>query len=223
MEQELITSTTWTLLNNLEEGVLVVEQNGAVTYINQAAINLMGFSMSIDPKGKAAKYLSSTNIWHNLLSPPHETILYTPMGKTVRLVSKSSHLFEKEVIQISVTNYAFPSKDKEASIVIDQLSALTQISSEPNFDKKLQLIVDGLQKLGWQRVGLSLRDLNFAPTKIITAGFSDEEKQHIFENILPASTWLELFEEESLQQFRHGSCYFVPGDSEWSKNGSVKF
>ena len=217
MEQELITSTTWTLLNNLEEGVLVVEQNGAVTYINQAAINLMGFSMSIDPKGKAAKYLSSTNIWHNLLSPPHETILYTPMGKTVRLVSKSSHLFEKEVIQISVTNYAFPSKDKEASIVIDQLSALTQISSEPNFDKKLQLIVDGLQKLGWQRVGLSLRDLNFAPTKIITAGFSDEEKQHIFENILPASTWLELFEEESLQQFRHGSCYFVPGDSEWSQ------
>jgi PAS domain S-box-containing protein len=217
MEQELTTSTTWTLLDNLDEGVLVVGKNGAVNYINQAAINLMGFSTSINPKKKTAQYLSGTNIWHNLLSPPHETILHTPMGKAVRLVSKRSNILGNEVVQILVNHYGFPSQDKEASVVVDQLSALTQISSEPNYDKKLQFIVDGLQKLGWQRVGLSLRNKDFTPTKIITAGFSEEEKKHIFENILPASTWLELFHEESLQQFRHGSCYFVPGDSEWSQ------
>lgn len=40
MEQELISSTTWALLDNLQEGVLVVDQNGAVIYMNDAATKL---------------------------------------------------------------------------------------------------------------------------------------------------------------------------------------
>ncbi|KAA3662790.1 MAG: PAS domain-containing protein, partial [Chloroflexi bacterium] len=217
MEQELTSLTTWALLDNLQEGVLIVDQNGAVIYINHAAIELLGFGTSIDPKKKASEYLSRSKVWDSLLSAPHEAIMQTLHGKTVRLASKESSLFDTEVIQILVNAYTFPSKDKEAAIVVDQLSALTQISKEPNFDKKLQFIVDGLQKLGWQRIGLSLRDQDFNPTKIITAGFSEEEKKHIFENLLPASTWLDLFQDESIQHFRHGSCYFVPGHSKWSQ------
>jgi len=217
MEQELTSSTTWALLDNLHEGVLVVDQNGAVIYINHAAIELLGFGTTVDPKKKASQYLSRSKVWNSLLSTPHEAILQTPHGKTVRLASNENSLFDSKVIQILVTAYTFPSKDKEAAVVVDQLSALTQISKEPNFDKKLQFIVDGLQKLGWQRIGLSLRDQDFNPTKIITAGFSEEEKKHIFENLLPASTWLDLFQDESIQYFRHGSCYFVPGHSEWSQ------
>ncbi|MCA9922138.1 MAG: GAF domain-containing protein, partial [Anaerolineales bacterium] len=49
------------------------------------------------------------------------------------------------------------------------------------------------------------------------AGFSDIEKQHLIENVLPAETWLKLFSDKSPQKFHHGSCYFVPGDSEWSQ------
>lgn len=100
---------------------------------------------------------------------------------------------------------------------LEQLTALTRISNEPDFDKKLRLIVDGLQMTGWNRVVLTLRDEAFEPTKVIAAGFSDSEREYLRNNMLPASAWQKLFNSEELQRFRRGGCYFVPGDSNWSR------
>ena len=100
---------------------------------------------------------------------------------------------------------------------LEQLAALTRISSEPDFDQKLRLIVDGLKMTGWNRVVLSLRDASFRPTKVITAGFSDSEKAYLRNNMLPPEAWHSLFNGEELQRFRQGACYFVPGDSNWSR------
>ena len=104
-----------------------------------------------------------------------------------------------------------------ATTSLEQLAALTRISSEPDFDKKLRLIVDGLKMTGWNRVVLSLRDPSFQPTKIITAGFSEGDKEYLRNNMLPPEAWLSLFNQEELQRFRRGACYFVPGDSNWSR------
>jgi len=100
---------------------------------------------------------------------------------------------------------------------LEQLAALTRISNEPDFDRKLRLIVDGLQMTGWNRVVLSLRDPSFKPTKIIAAGFSDSEREYLRNNMLPPEAWQSLFNQEELQRFRRGVCYFVPGDSHWSR------
>lgn len=104
-----------------------------------------------------------------------------------------------------------------ATTSLEQLAALTRISSEPDFDRKLRLIVDGLKMTGWNRVVLSLRDPSFKPTKIITAGFSERDKEYLRNNMLPPEAWLSLFNQEELQRFRQGACYFVPGDSNWSR------
>lgn len=100
--------------------------------------------------------------------------------------------------------------------VLQQLTALTRISSEPDFDRKLQLIVDGLQMTGWRRAALTLRNHTFYPTKLITAGFSATERAELETRMLPVEQWNALFDAAAGQQSYHGSCFLVPGDREWS-------
>src|SRR5690606_19761801 len=76
---------------------------------------------------------------------------------------------------------------------------------------------NGLQKTGWNRVVLSLRDEAFNPTLMITAGITPEEETFLRNNAIPAQAWLTLFEADALEAYRQGSCYFVPGHSDWAQ------
>lgn len=218
MEKELTSAAIWPFLDDLSEGVLVVNSDGSLQYMNRAAKSLFGLTYDAAPLAGVEQHLKAGDVWNLLQNPPAETIIDLPNGRSLQLQStRHHHLHDDPYIQILVQPHQQTTRDYEADAVVDQLTSLARISSEPDFDKKLQLIVDGLQTIGWNRVGLTLRDEEFVPTKIITAGFSQEERRHIMDNILPPETWQNLFQNESLQQYRHGSCYFVPGDSAWAQ------
>lgn len=122
---------------------------------------------------------------------------------------------QNESIEPAVTIASDGMPTTATQTALEQLSALTQISNEPDFDRKLQLIVDGLNQIGWNRVALTLRDENFAPTRLLTAGLTPAEVQYLRENMLPPARWLALFEDPKFESFRQGSIYFVPGDGRW--------
>lgn len=104
---------------------------------------------------------------------------------------------------------------RDYAIELQQLHNVSQQTlREPDFDAKLQWIVEGLQIAGWGRVALTLRDEAFNATKLVTAGVTDEEHAYLAANMLPGERWQARFNSESFQRFRQGSSYLIPHDAE---------
>ncbi|MCP4426807.1 MAG: GAF domain-containing protein, partial [Chloroflexi bacterium] len=214
MEQELTSAIAWTFLDNLNEGVILIESNGVVQYANSAAHSLLG----LDHKAISLAEIYQTvaphdETWQTLLAPPAKTRLRANDGRILTIEAKPIPNYDHNLIQLLITP-APPATQPDTS---DHLTSLTYITEEPDFDKKLQLIVNGLQMTGWNRALLTLRDKDFQPTKLIMAGFTDSEKRYLRQNMLPAAKWRQLFASEELKHFRRGDCYFVPGESAWAK------
>ena len=215
MDKQLIPTITWQFLDNLNEGIIIATTDGLILYINPAAKNLLELSDRVSSLAELYPIGGSNEDWHSLTSKVGgQVVLQRPKGG-IKLESHRWQEFEEEnLLQVLVN--AFPLIDNDGdSKRIEHLTTLTSISNETNFDKKLQLIVDGLQTVGWKRVILSLRDTDFKPTKLIGSGFTQAEMRHLSENTIPVEAWLDLFDNEKYEQFRWGSSYFVPEESNW--------
>lgn len=100
------------------------------------------------------------------------------------------------------------------ALELQQLHNVSQQTlREPDFDEKLQLIVDGLRTAGWGRVSLTLRDEEYRPLRLVTGGLSPAEHDAYREKMLPAAEWRRRFEDPDFARFRRGSCYYLPHDS----------
>ncbi|MFW6183113.1 MAG: ATP-binding protein [Chloroflexota bacterium] len=102
-----------------------------------------------------------------------------------------------------------------------QLQQLHNVSQqtlrEPDFDQKLELILNGLQVAGWQRVTLTLRDADFNATRLVSVGLSPDDASRLRTTLLPSTTWRRRFNDNAFQQYRRGNCYLVPGDDPWQR------
>ncbi|MEJ2746595.1 MAG: GAF domain-containing protein [Anaerolineae bacterium] len=214
MEQELTKAIPWTFLDHLNEGVIILETDGVVRYSNPAARLLLGLNDTTASLQEIYQVVAPYDTGHQLLNPPAKTRLQVGNGRVVDIHAKSVPGYEgHRLVQLLITS-APPNGQGTA---VDHLTALTRINKETDFDKKLQLIVNGLQKTGWNRIVLSLRDKDFQPTKMILAGFTPQEKQFLKDNMMPPKTWQELFASQDFERYRRGDCYFIPGESEWAR------
>ncbi len=213
MEQVQTSAITWPFLDNLNEGVVLIKTDGAVEYVNPAATSLLGLNEQPASLIEISQVVAPQLPWQSLLTPPAEMRLQVENGRTLTIQSKPCPDCGNDLVQLIITSTS-PASQLAA---IDHLTALTRINKEPDFDKKLQLIVNGLQMTGWNRVLLTLRDQDFQPTQFVMAGFADAEQQYLRQNLLPAQTWRKLFASPDLAAYRRGDCYFIPGESKWAE------
>ncbi|MDX1688251.1 MAG: GAF domain-containing protein [Candidatus Promineifilaceae bacterium] len=104
---------------------------------------------------------------------------------------------------------------RDYAIELQQLHNVSQQTlREPDFDGKLQWIVDGLQTAGWGRVALTLRDEEFNATKLVTGGMTAEEHDYLANNLLPGELWQTRFRSDDFQKYRRGSSYLIPHDAD---------
>jgi PAS domain S-box-containing protein len=209
MNKQLASASIWNVLDNLTEGVIIAEVNGTIVYINQSALSACGIDNQEDAVSQMDDLFAYGQDWHHLVDAPASVELQVQNGRFYQFNSQPYQNY----IQIT---YSPTIKDTSKLAVIEQLTTLTEISSAANFNDKLQLIVDGLKNTGWKRVLLSLRDENFNPTQIISAGFTKNEFEQMKNNALPADLWVSLLNDPDFEQFKHGSCYFVPEESNWA-------
>ncbi len=220
MKKELTSALTWNVLDNLSEGVLISDYTGNIVYGNPAARQLLQFAGPFTSLNNLFQVIAPHKNWRTLLlqdsNSPVEMVLSSCKGTgTIKLLAHPWQDESGDYVQITVNTFTNSSLTSKATMA--QLTSLAQISREPDFDQKLHLIVESLKLSGWKRVVLTLRDRDFQATKIIMAGFSPEEEALLRDNLLPASVWQQLFQSQEAEAFRQGLCYFVPGDSFWSR------
>lgn len=211
MSQELTPAIAWNILENLQEGVILAAPDGKILFANQAAHQMLHLDTCPTHLATLTGDWGLSEGWQMLMTAPANLVVQTavsPYHLTTRPLGTTAWqlcLSQPDPLQTEV-------------VATNQLAILTQISQESDFDKKLQLLVEGLQTTGWRRVVLTLRDGTFNATKIFAAGFTNAERQNIHKNMLPATQWRQLFEHPNYQHLRRGSCYFVPAGSDWPLN-----
>jgi PAS domain S-box-containing protein len=103
---------------------------------------------------------------------------------------------------------------RDYAIELQQLHNVSQqVLREPDFDRKLQFIVDGLQVSAWERVALTLYNEEDEVSRLVTSGYSKKEHRALARELLPAAEWRRRLEDAEFQHFRRGSSYFLPGGS----------
>lgn len=210
MNKQLTPVITWQFLDNLNEGIIIAHRDGTIQYMNPSVQEMFSLEDGISSLDQLYEVIAPHDDWHALSKPGFVTKV-TVGDKAFKLESNSWSEHDTQLVQILVDPLT-PS-NSETAATIEHLTTLTQISNETDFDKKLQLIVEGLQAVGWGRVILSLRNSDFKPTQSIGSGFTESDMEYMAANFLPAEIWLQLLDNEKYQHFRLGSCYFVPEES----------
>lgn len=220
MNENLASALAWSVLDSLEEGVLVADALGDVLYSNKAVTQLLHLSASPHAVAVLLPVIAPQTTWPQLWSESTKLPLQflTPEG-TLRITIRPLPHPATELRQILLTPRHEPASLSQATI--EQLTSLAHISREPDFQQKLNLIVDGLILSGWNQVTLTLRDAQFSPTHTITASVPESDTSCLQAHLQPSSFWNHLFHSQEGKQFRHGSCYFVPAESNWKPGHSI--
>ena len=217
MENELTSAMIWSLFDNLHEGILIAEADGTILYMNEAAGTLLNLAPDVSSLEALAHLFATPSKWQACLAPSFEATIMVEGNRLLNLHSHHIELDGKALTQIAISPQPHVTDLANSAQALQQLTSLTHVSNETDLKEQLTLLVNGLQQTGWNRVVLSLRDARFEPTLIIAAGLSEAEEKFLRNNAVPPQAWLTLFEDDAMQRFRQGNCYFLPGNSAWAK------
>jgi signal transduction histidine kinase/GAF domain-containing protein len=150
MNQPPDAALAWPLLDLVNEGVLVVEQNGTIIYSNRAAQQLLGLSQPAASLAELYTQIAPTATWLPLLSGPAEAFLYTAAGH-LHIEAQPLALDGRALSQLLLTLTApVTAADDADELAGEQLAALARISQHLSttleLDNVLRAVSDEAQR-----------------------------------------------------------------------------
>ncbi|PIE80100.1 MAG: hypothetical protein CSA11_09315 [Chloroflexi bacterium] len=115
MNEQLTSASLWSVLDNLKEGVIIAENNGAIAYVNQSALVACGLDNLAQDVHHLSDLFAPVQNWQQLLTPPANAELQARNG---RYYTYHSHLYQN-YIQITYT----PSAKQETPPIVDDALA----------------------------------------------------------------------------------------------------
>lgn len=144
MYSNLTAVDTWHFLDNLSEGVLVVETDGSMLYLNSAAYQLLGLGERPNSLADLFAAVAPQDTWHHLLLPPSESYLHLA-GNNLHLETHPANWGEAELVQININPVPIAGADQsKPAAVSDQLQALTRIVQKLNVTLSLEELLPAI-------------------------------------------------------------------------------
>ncbi|MEM2805464.1 MAG: PAS domain S-box protein [Candidatus Bathyarchaeia archaeon] len=88
------------------------------------------------------------------------------------------------------------------------IKSSTKIMQTKSMRRRLREIVETIQKFGWEKVTISLRDENLKLKEAVSAGFTKEEIKTMDENRVPGDVWRELLSPK-FEKYKIGEFYCI--------------
>ncbi len=114
-------------------------------------------------------------------------------------------------------------RQENLELLSKNLGRLIKIMQIEDMKKRLRAIVKTLQKFGWRKVTISVRDENFERKSVFSVGFTRREIRDIIEVPIPAAFWKELFTPK-FEDCKIGGFYYLSwNDPKFSRELASKF
>ena len=94
------------------------------------------------------------------------------------------------------------------------MKSSTEIMHVKAMHQRLKVIAKAIQKFGWRRVVISLRDENLEGTDLVAAGLTKEETELLLKRKAPGNVWKERLGPK-FERFKIGEFYYLPWCNEW--------
>jgi len=90
----------------------------------------------------------------------------------------------------------------------------TEIMHAKDMHKRLSVIAKTIQRFGWRRVVISLRDENLEGIDLVAAGLTKDETKLLMERKAPGHVWRDRLGPK-FERFRLGGFYYLPWMDPW--------
>ena len=94
------------------------------------------------------------------------------------------------------------------------MRSTTQVMHVKQMRRRLEVIANAIQKFGWRRVVISLRNENLEGTDLVSAGLTKEEDQLLRKRRAPGYVWKERLGPK-FSKFTIGGFYYLPWSNPW--------
>ena len=89
-----------------------------------------------------------------------------------------------------------------------------EIMNVKEMHQRLRVIAEAMQKFGWRRVVISLRDENLEGTDLVASGLTQEETKLLLKRKAPGQVWKERLGPK-FERFKIGGFYYLPWTDPW--------
>jgi len=89
-----------------------------------------------------------------------------------------------------------------------------EIMNVKEMHQRLRVIAKAMQKFGWRRVVISLRDENLEGTDLVASGLTREETKLLLKRKAPGQVWKERLGPK-FERFKIGGFYYLPWTDPW--------
>ncbi|NWG10254.1 GAF domain-containing protein [Candidatus Bathyarchaeota archaeon] len=94
------------------------------------------------------------------------------------------------------------------------MKSSTEIMHVKAMHQRLKTVAKTIQKFGWRRVVISLRDENLEGTDLVVAGLTKEETKLLLKRKAPGNVWKERLGPK-FERFKIGEFYYLPWCDSW--------
>jgi len=101
------------------------------------------------------------------------------------------------------------------------IKSAVEVMHAKNMHQKLRVIAKTIQKFGWRRVVVRLRDENFEMTGFATAGLTSAERKFLLKRGASRQIWKGLFG-PNFEKYRIGQFYYLPWNDPWVRKNIHK-
>ena len=92
-------------------------------------------------------------------------------------------------------------------------AALGDVEQARTLEERLQIFVTAIQRVGFGRVAITLRDEDLNPTVIVTAGLSREEDRELRQRSASGEVWCRRLQQ--MERLRIGDSYYLDANDPW--------
>jgi len=101
------------------------------------------------------------------------------------------------------------------------MKSTVEVMHAEDMHQKLRVIAKTVQKFGWRRVVISLRDESFEITDFATTGLTSAESKLLLKRRASGRMWKELFG-SNFEKYRMGQFYYLPWSDSWVRENVHK-
>jgi hypothetical protein len=116
---------------------------------------------------------------------------------------------------IALTNFRRREQLRKLSKRMEHLmKSSTKIMHIKDMHQRLRVIAEAIQKFGWRRVVISLRDENLEETDLVAVGLTRKEMNLLIKRKASGHVWREHLGPK-FEKYRIGEFYYLPWSDPW--------